>query len=467
MLEPKNRPDFVSASAQRQRSRLGLIRDLAGGTPQMRHRGGKYLPKLATETPDEHRARIARALLYNTFLKTRGGLVGMVMKQNPVYSVPAIIQPMLNDFDLQGNHADVFWKDAFTDAVSEGHCFLLVDMEAPLPASITSAAPIPDAADEAAAGRRPYVVKYKKDQAINFVPARINGEVVIQRITFEECVTVPDGRFGEKEEQRYRVFELPIITPPGPGVRGVYGDCVWSTWREQKVGDNGPALLLPYDAGVTTLNRVPVVPLYTRRIGWLESQPPLEDLAELNRGHWQQYSGIIEQLRAMNPILVRKHAQATGALSGAEDEPANAAAGRAKEIKPAPGEIMEIHGKDADIFWRSHEGTAFNAAREALIDLENRMSAVGLSIISDKTDAANAATATAKVLDQGERVSELATWARGLEDAGAGVFYYMAQYMGLSQGGTLKLGDMAINPDAVMADRAPVPQPPMRPEQVM
>jgi hypothetical protein len=463
MIEAKNRPDFVCGSAMLQRAGLQLIRDLTGGTRQMRHRGGKYLPKLQSETPDEHRARIARALLFNTYMKTRGGLVGMVMKQNPVYSVPSIIQPMLDDLDLQGNHADVFWKDAFTDAVAEGHCFILVDMEEPLPASITSAAPIPDAADEKAAGRRPYAVKYKKDQAINYVPARINGEVVIQRITFEEMVTIPDGRFGEKDEQRYRVFELPIIRPPGPGQRGVYGQAVWSLWRKQRVGST--ELVLPYDAGVTTLNRIPVVPLYTRRTGWLESQPPLEDLAELNRGHWQQYSGLIEQQRAMNPILVRKYDSPSGALSGAQDDPVNAAAGKPAEVKPAPGEIMNIYGKDADIFWRSHEGTAFNAARESLIDLENRMSKIGLSIISEKSE--TVPTATEKLMDQGERVSELATWARGLEDAGASVFWYMSQYMGLNEGGTLKLGDLAINPDAVMADPAPVPEPPQRPEQIM
>jgi hypothetical protein len=465
MLEPKNRPDFVCGSAMLQRAGLHLIRDLRGGTRQMRHRGAKYLPDLTTETPNEHRQRIQRALLFNTLMKTLGGLVGMVLKENPVYSVPSLIQPMLDDIDLQGNHADVFWKDAFTDAVAEGHCFLLVDMEEPLPASITSAAPIPDAADEQAAGRRPYVVKYKKDAAVNYVPARINGEIVIQRITFEENDTVPDGRFGEKQEQRYRVFELPVIRPPGPGQRGVYGQAVWSLWRKMKMGISGAELITPYDAGVTTLNRIPVVPLYTRRTGWLESQPPLEDLAELNRGHWQQYSGVIEQLRAMNPILVRKYDSPSGAMSGAQDEPVNAAAGKPAEVKPAPGEILSIYGKDADVFWRSHEGTAFNAAREALIDLENRMSAVGLSIISEKSE--TVPTATEKLMDQGERVSELATWARGLEDAGSSVFWYMSQYMGLSEGGKLKLGNLAINPDAVIADRAPVPEPPAQPERVM
>jgi hypothetical protein len=231
MLEQKNRPDFVCGSAMLQRAGLQLIRDLRGGTRQMQHRAGKYLPKLTTETPAEHRLRLQRALLLNTLVKTLGGLVGMVMKENPVYTVPTIVRPMLDDFDLQGNHADVFWKDAFTDAVADGHCFILVDMEEPLPASITSAAQRPDAADEQAAGRRPYCVKYKKDAALNYVPARINGEVVIQRISFEENITVPDGRFGEKQEQRYRVFELPVITAPGPGQRGVYGQAVWSLWR--------------------------------------------------------------------------------------------------------------------------------------------------------------------------------------------------------------------------------------------
>lgn len=463
-LEAKDKPDFVCASAMRQRAGLDLIRDLVGGTRQMRHRAGKYLPKLSRETPDEHRQRVARALLFNTLVKTRGGLVGMVLKENPTYDVPAVLRPMLDDLNLMGDHADVFLKDAFTDAVTEGHCYLLVDMEAPLPASITSAAPIPDAADEQAAGRRPYVVKYKKDQAINYIPARINGEVVIQRITFEECVTVPDGRFGEKEEQRYRVFQLPIIQEPAPGRRGIYGKCVWQMWKRQKIGNI--ELLTPYDAGVTTLDRIPVVPLYTRRIGWLESQPPLEDLAELNRGHWQQYSGLIEQLRAMNPVMVRKHdGKATGTLTGAQDEPATTGAGKAQEINPSPGDVVDIYGAGSDLFWRSHDGIAYNASREGLRDLENRMSAVGLSIISEKSE--NVPTATEKLMDQGERVSELATWARGLEDASRSMLYHMARYMGLSEGGSIKLGALEINPDAVMADPAPLPGQEKQPERVM
>lgn len=463
-LEPKNRPDFVCQSAMNQRAGLDLIRDLVGGTRQMRKRAGKYLPKLSRETPEEHRQRVARALLFNTFLKARGGLVGMLLKENPTYNVPAVLRPMLDDLNLMGDHADVFLKDAFTDAVSEGHCFLLVDMEPELPSSITSASPVPDAADEAAAGRRPYVVKYKKDQAINYIPARINGETVIQRITFEENCCVPDGRFGEKEEQRYRVFELPIIQKPAPGVRGKYGPCIWQTWVRQRVGNSD--LLLPYDAGVTSLNRIPVVPLYTRRTGWLESIPPLEDLAELNRGHWQQYSGLIEQLRAMNPVMVRKHDQRAGAtLSGAQDVPATTGAGKAKEVNPAPGEIIDIYGEHADLFWRSHDGTAYNASREGLRDLENRMSAVSLSIISEKSE--NVPTATEKLMDQGERVSELATWGRGLEDASRSMLYYMAQYMGLSDGGTIKLGSLEINPDAVMAEPHTLPGEPGHPEQVM
>lgn len=454
-----NSVDYTSAAITRQMASLTVMRDLLGGTKQMRYRGQKYLQQEEGESLASYRTRLARSLLFNAVKKTLGGLVGMVLKTDPVYTVPTPIKALLDDIDQCGHHADTFLRDVFYDAVSDGHALILIDMEPELETSITSAAPIADASDEEAAGRRPYWVKYKKDQVRNFLYDRINGEEVLTRITLRECSQESDGKYGDKEVIRYRVFTLPVVSPKAPGRPARYGLCMWTLHEEIK-SQNTATIKVQIAAGVTTLNRIPIVAIYTNRTGFLESEPPLIDLAHLNVGHWQQWSDIINQLRYLGPILCER-VQERPTPADESDEQKPTGAGKPLPRKLGPYNITKLYGKDADIFYRSHDGEAIDAASKALADLERRISAMALSILTEGSDAET--TATKDVLNAGERVSELMTWARALKDGGEMALYYTARYMNLDDGGTIEIN---VTPVAgITQDKPPTQKPLALPPQ--
>jgi len=453
-VKDPNKPDYRNAISMAMETDLEIVRDLAKGTRRIRSKK-KYLPQEDRESDTSYKIRVGRSLLFNTFVKTRNALVGMGFKTDPVLDtdVPPQVRADLEDVDLAGSHFDVFLKQAFTDAVNDGHVFLFVDMQPELERSLTSAAPVPDASDDQASGRRPYWVEFRKDQAYNWASDRINGERVLTRITFQECATVPDGEYGEKEVKRYRVLKLPLLRLAEKGRPALYGSMQWELHLEKTV--KGKSELELIDGDTTDLPRIPVVTIYTNRTGFLESDPPLLDLAHLNIGHYQQWSDLNNQVRYLTPFTVRKFD--TKEEQKADDDP------KAKEeIAIGPNAVVDIYGEHAEVSLVSHNADCVKPARESLMDLESRMSAVGLSIISAKKD--NETTATEKVLDQGERTSELNTWIRALSDGAEACLKLHAGYYNLSDGGSVIMAKVTEpDPEAVSAIKAPVPSPQMAP----
>jgi hypothetical protein len=444
-----NSPAYINAATQRQAKSLAVVRDLSGGTERLRESSTTYLPMEAGEGGEAYAVRLSRSLLFNTFVKVREGLIGMALKKrNPEAEsdielepdVPLQLRTQREDIDLCGNHLDVFAKELFRDIVNDGHAHVLVDMQKPLSRSLTSLSATPTALDDRVAGRRPYWVKYRKDQAINWKSDRVNGEQILTQITFRECGTESDGEYGEKEITRYRVLQLSVISPKTEDAPPIYGPMVWTLFEEPEKGKD----LIPIGGGPTNLARIPVVTIYSRRKAFLESDPPLLDLAYLNIGHWQQWSDLNCQLRMLVPILhIKGELLNTEASEGAKKP----------RLKLGPGAAIQTD-KDGDVAYVSHDGAAIEATRQSLIDLEQRMSAVGLSIISQKQD--TEVTATEKVMDQGERVSELGSWVRALKDGIEALFkIHAVDYLGLPQGGSIILGLDEVDPAAVTAIDAP------------
>lgn len=424
----------------------------------MREKGETYLPKEEGEGHTGYQVRLKRSLLFNTFVKVREGLIGIALKKNPELEpdVPPLLRTHIEDIDLCGCHLDVFIKDVFRNVINDGHGFIFVDMARP-----TSLAPATLAGNTRADSnlRRPNWVSYKKDQALNWRSARIGGAIVLTQITFEECSTEADGRYGEKTVRRYRVLRLPEISPALPGREAVYGTMEWEI-HEEKTIDGVTTVVPTGERGTTSLSRIPVVTIYSRRTGFLESEPPLIDLAYLNVGHWQQWSDLNCQLRMLVPILEVK-----GELMETEGGEQGAQKPR---LRLGPGAVAQFRDDKGGIEYVSHDGTAIEATRQSLIDLENRMSAVGLSVISAKSEkSTQAPTATEKVLDQNERESELSSWLRALKDGvEAAMKIHAVDYLGLPTGGSIVLGFDEVDEEAVMAVNAPKGGPGMSPEEV-
>jgi hypothetical protein len=412
--EPKEKASYECADYKEMAPAWCVVRDVSGGTVKMREAGATYLPQEPAETTANYKRRLGRSVFFNAYLRTRRALTGMVFKRNPVIAedVPPDIVKHLENVDLAGTHIDVFSKELFADAF-EGHAFILVDMEKGMETGATLA-------DERAAGRRPYWVRYKADQAVNWRTARINGEEHLIQITFKECTYEPDGAYGESEVTRYRVFKR------------VEGIVTWELYRLIKKEPEDELIL--DDMGTVPLDRIPVSIVYGHRLGLVKSEPPLLDLAYLNIAHWQEYSDYRNILHvAQVPILMRK---------GANQEQA------AVEVSVAS--TVDV-GENGDVQWVEIQGNSIEAARKELVDLEQRMAMMGLSILAQRSD--SDVTATEVNANETERQSELATMARSLKDAMELALEFHAQYMGLelAEGGSIELGvdesELTITPE--------------------
>ena len=312
------------------------------------------------------------------------------------------VEGLAENIDNGGSHWNVFAKEVFTDAVQDGHSFILVDMPPALEEGATLA-------DERLAGRRPYWVKYTADQAVNWRYSSYDGQQVLTQITFRECSYEPDGEYGEKEVIKYRVLS--------PGV--------WSLWREVKATSSVTGYTGEYileSSGFTSLSEIPLAVIYSRKTGYLTSQPPLLDLALLNICHYQKYSDYSIYLHiSSRPVLWFRGI-----------DPKNVEA-------IGPYSAFSV-GPEGQVAFAETTGAALEAARQDLLDLEKKMAALGLSIIAGKAPQPN--TATEELLDNLQEESDLATAARSLKDGLERALYFTALYLdpGAKSGGSVEMG---------------------------
>ncbi len=431
-LEKKDRPDYRCQAYQRMQPGWSVVRDISGTALTLRQKGQDYLPQFPAEHKKIYDARLKTATLFNAYKRTVQALVGMVFKKNPLLGsdVPvqvrgraeeldgdtgSVIQKRveghIENIDLAGTHFDVFCREVFEDAF-EGHAFVLVDMQKPL-------APGATLEDELKAGMRPYWVKYRACQAVNFRAVTINGQTEIGQITFEEVTTNSSGAFGETEVKRYRTFAL--VEYSDLETRAISNRVDW-TLRELRKNDKGEEYFTDLDGGIVKgFSRIPVAVIYGRKLGFLESQPPLLDLALLNISYYQKKSDRDRNLHlcgSPTPLFI-----------GVPDDWEMAIVGSGFGLKlpgGSTGEYMEPHG------------VALEESGKDLQELRSEMAAMGLSTLESSSQAA--ATATETVIDFSQESCELETIARSAQDGFELCLQFHSRYLGLASGGSLTLG---------------------------
>lgn len=446
----ENRADYKCRTHLAMTAELEIVRDCDRGSPAIKAKGIVYLPKWPGERQSVYNLRLARSVYFNTYRKIKNGLIGMVVKTNPILGddIPPEVKAHLENIDLAGTHIDVFVKDVLDKAL-EGHCHIFVDMEKPLPPGST-------VKQAELKNRRPFWLLYAKDQAINFIPGRINGEEVLTQITFAECCTMRVGRYGEAEIMQYRTLTLPVTAENERGEPVAYGPMTWELQRFNPKTNE----LDVVDGGETKLDRIPVVTIYTNKRGFMLSDPYLLELAKLNIAHYQKWSDLDTQEKALVPVLVHKEVEdsAGGKIPPKDKKPQN------EQRQIGPNVVFRLTGKDDSLTWESADSKGADSARQSLQDIEQRMSALGLSIIAPKDKVA--VTATDKILDQGERHGELSTIARAVQDGVETCLAIHARYIGKADangdGGSITITVDTSDTSAVTAITAPkatMPQP--------
>ena len=230
---------------------------LMGGEKRMKDLGKTYLPREPMETEEQYLIRLKRSTLKNYFGWAVENHTGRVFNKPIVLSEDTndIIKEYNKNIDLTGNDTNNFYREVFRDMLIKGISYVYVDYPRTLE-DLTLA-------EELDAGFRPYCVHLKAENVINAIPDVVNGRIVLKRAHIE------DGEWSTKTIHQIRVLY--------PGF-----------WEVYRPNENNEWTI--FDAGKTDLSYIPLIPLYGKKIGFYAGESPLQNLANLNRAHWQSLS---------------------------------------------------------------------------------------------------------------------------------------------------------------------------------
>jgi hypothetical protein len=377
-----------------------MIRDIRGGTASMRDAGRLYLHQEPAESESDYFNRLSRSVFTNFYKKTINVLVGKPLKDPIVLEedVPDDIQAMMDNVDLQGSDLNVFARNVLQSAMDDGASHILVDfpaveqqMEGLFPdGSLTLA-------QERDGGIRPYAIHIKAQDMLGWkFVVDVNGKKILTQIRFRELVKKddPEDEFSQTFVERIRVYERGFVRiferqKEAGGTTGNAGS---------GGGEDDYVQIAQF---TTTLDFIPIITLYTNRVGFLLGEPLLQDFAYLNIAHWQSDSDqrhITHVARV--PILF-----GTG-LGTDEDGPSSFTLeiGMGTFTRGPKGSTLE---------YVEHTGAGVESGQKDLDNLVERMEAMAIAIITKRKP--GGITATERVMDEAEAVSDLGLLARELE----------------------------------------------------
>lgn len=380
-----------------------LIDALMGGTSAMRKAGKKYLPQWPNELDDAYKNRVATATLFPAFSRTVEVLTGKPFAKPLTFSkdVPDSIVEWSEDIDLQGRNLHSFADSLCMEALARGLGGILVDF--PQTRDKRGRQMYKTRADEMKAGVRPYFVQILGGNILGWRSKRINGVETLTQLRLLETVVEEDGDFGEVEIEQVRVLY------PGR----------WEVWRKSKTSaDNLKPDWIIYDKGAVSLPRIPFVPFYGKRTGFMTGVPPLAELAYMNVEHWQSKSDQQTILHvARVPILFAK-------MLGDN------------KITVGGSAAVKCDDADGDLRYVEHTGAAIESGRLALLDLEDRMRQIGAELLVIKPGNTSVTQTRA---DNEPGTCALQRIVQGLEDSLDGALQLAAEWVRLPEGGHVQI----------------------------
>ncbi len=355
-----------------------LIEDLAGGTYEIRMKHRKYLPQEPREQDESYENRLARSTCPPYFQRLERMLAGMLTRK-PVklQDVGDTIREQLFDVDLQGNDLNVWTYEAARKMIRYGHVGVLVDTPSE-------------------GNGRPYWVTYTPREILGFRTQVIDGKTTFTQLRLLEKLIEPDGEYGEKEVTQVRVLY--------PGKYEIH-----------RKNDDGKFII--YDEGILSTPEIPFSVAYANRISYMESRPPLEDIAELNIKAYQVQSDLDNQLHiSAVPLLgFFGFPQSSEEVSAGPGEAiAFPAEGRAEYIEPT--------------------GRSFDSQFQRLEQLEKQINELGLAAVLGQK--LSAETAEAKKIDRSQGDSTMMVVAQQMQDLIDNCLVFHAGYLNSSEVGS-------------------------------
>ena len=367
-----------------------LIEDLLGGTYGIRRKHRRYLPQEPRELDESYDNRLARSVVPPYYQRLERMLAGMLTRK-PVklQDVSDAIREQLFDVDMQGNDLNVWTYETARKLVRYGHIGCLVDA----PSN----------------GGRPYWCTYTPRQILGYRTEQQDGAQRLIQLRLQETVLEvdPDSKYGEKQ-----IDQIRVLTP--------------GEYQIHQRQDNGEYKVV--DEGSTSLTEIPFSVAYSNRVGFLESRPPLEDIAELNLKSYQVQSDLDNQLHiSAVPML---------ALFGFPSS--------AEEVSAGPGEALAFPA-DGRAEYIEPQGRSFDFQFKRLEQIALQINELGLSAVLGQK--LSAETAASKMIDRSQGDSTMMVISQNVQDMIDNCLRFHAQFMGQQEAA----GSCTVNRDFIGA----------------
>lgn len=387
-----------------------LVRTLRGGTKAMRLAGEMFLPRTTQEEKMQTRyeARLKSSRLFPAYSRAVSDLAAMPFQQAPKLtgkaSLPPELQKIETNADRCGTSLWAFMRQIHEDAIDRGLGLFMVD-------SVPTAGLTLDVVEKMDA--RPYFCRIHPDNLVGFISQTDYGVERIVDLRIRETVTRQRTDGSDEVVERVRHWDSNTVE-------------LWERNTRQVETQQLDAQIASGAVSIGTWSRIeaprphgfvdgiPVIVHYTRKLGTLTAQPPLEDLAWENVAHWQSRSAQDEALRfSRAPIL---HGRG---LSSSE----------VKE-KPILGPGATVLSQDPATEWMFVEiaGTSLQAGERQLATIEATMRALAMEPL---VQANGPDTATGELRADMRDKAAAQQWAEGLEWAFYEGFRKLAQWLGV------------------------------------
>ena len=349
-----------------------LIEQLLKGTRGIRQGHRKFLPQFPREADESYDVRLSKAVLSPFYKRLELLLAGMLTRK-PVRltDVSDQVTEQLFDVDLQGNDLQTWLFNTARIALRYGHVGVLVD------------------APRAGESGRPYWITISPRELLGWRTEIADGRQRLTMLRIAETVTVPDGKYGEKDVERVRVLT--------PGAYEIH--------EKDEKGDYKIV-----DEGRTSLSEIPFAVAYANRTGVMESIPPLDDIAELNLQHYQVSSDLsnILSVSAIPLLAIYGFPQSAEEISaGASEALALPETARSEYIEPS--------------------GNSFDAQFKQLEQIENKINGLGLAAVLGAKLVGE--SAEAKRIDRSQGDSTMMVIAQQMQDLIDNCLRFHAQYL--------------------------------------
>ena len=367
-----------------------LIEDLLQGTYGIRRKHRRYLPQEPRELDESYDNRLARSVVPPYYQRLERMLAGMLTRK-PVklQDVSDAIREQLFDVDMQGNDLNVWTYETTRKLVRYGHVGCLVDAPSD--------------------GGRPYWCTYTPRQILGYRTEQQDGQQRLIQLRLQEVVIKadPDSEYGEKQIDQVRV-----LTP--------------GQYQIHQRQDNGDYKVT--DEGATSLAEIPFSVAYCNRVGFMESRPPLEDIAELNLKSYQVQSDLDNQLHISAVPMLAFFGFPTSA----------------EEVSAGPGEALAFPAEGRAEYIEP-QGRSFDFQFKRLEQIALQINELGLSAVLGQK--LSAETAEAKRIDRSQGDSTMMVIAQNVQDMIDNSLKFHAEFMGQQEAA----GSCTVNRDFIGA----------------